>query len=274
MLFRSKCSVDGGPVTTCTSPLSLTGLAEGAHEVVVYQLSAASPPVQSAATTVRWSVDLTPPHAPAIAGVPNGPTNQTGAAFSIDTEPNTTLECRLLPGGVWGACPDPLAYSGLADGAYTFQTRAIDQVGNVSAVSSHAWTVDTVPPTGTPAITSGPDAITPSSVAVFSFTYGSDGAGAVCSLDGGAYAPCATPYTVPDVAEGSHTLRVKAVDAAGNVGANIATAAWDVFVPTTPPPGPVGIKVAGGAAWTQTLATTADIVWPADTRWEIGRAHV
>jgi hypothetical protein len=160
-----------------------------------------------------------------------------------------------------------MAFTGLTDGAYTFQTRSVDTAGNISASTSTTWTVDNAPPTGTAVVASGPDAQTASSVATFQFSYGADGTGALCSLDGADFAPCATPVTIPHVDEGSHTFRIKPVDAAGNVGANVTTYTWDVFIPTTPPPGPVGIKVDGGAAWVASSSAVVDIIWPAGTRY-------
>ena len=262
-----ECAVDGGAWTTCTSPLSLTGLGEGAHEVLVRQQSAAIPPVQSAETAIRWLVDLTPPPAPAISGRPADPTTSRSATFNVTTAPDTTLECQLTPGATWAPCTPPLTFASLVDGTYTFQTRSIDSAGNISSPTSSTWTVDNVPPTGTAVVASGPAAQTASSVATFQFSYGADGTGALCSLDGAAFAPCATPVTIPHVDEGSHTFRIKPVDAAGNVGANITTYTWDVFIPTTPPPGPVGITIDGGATWIASSSAVIDIIWPAGTRY-------
>ena len=262
-----ECSVDGGAWTTCTSPLSLSGLSEGPHEVLVRQQSAASPPVQSADTAIRWLVDLTPPPSPAVSGRPADPTTARDATFTVTTAPDTTLECQLTPGSTWAPCTPPLSFSALADGAYTFQTRATDSAGNVSAPTSTTWIVDNDPPTGTAVVASGPAAQTASSVATFQFSYGADGTGALCSLDGAAFAPCATPVTIPSVSEGSHTFRIKPVDAAGNVGANVTTYTWDVFIPTTPPPGTVGITIDSGATWVSSSSAVIDIIWPAGTRY-------
>ena len=262
-----ECSVDGGAWTTCTSPLSLSGLSEGPHEVLVRQQSAAVPPVQSADTAIRWLVDLTPPPSPAVSDRPANPTTSRDATFTVTTAPDTTLECQLTPGSTWAPCTPPLSFSALADGAYTFQTRATDSAGNVSAPTSTTWTVDNDPPTGTAVVASGPAAQTASSVATFQFSYGADGTGALCSLDGAAFAPCATPVTIPSVSEGSHTFRIKPVDAAGNVGANVTTYTWDVFIPTTPPPGTVGITIDSGATWVSSSSAVIDIIWPAGTRY-------
>ena len=260
-----ECAIDGDAWAPCTSPLSLTDLAEGAHEVLVHQISGSG--VHSADTAVRWLVDLTPPPSPTVSARPAGPTNATSATFNVTRAPDTTLECKLTPGTNWVPCTPPVQYTPLTDGSYTFSTRATDSAGNISAVTSTTWVVDTAPPTGTAVIASGPDPQTASSVATFQFSYGTDGTSGLCSVDGAAFAPCATPITIPSVNEGAHTFRVKPVDAAGNVGANITTYTWDVFIPTTPPAGPVGISIDGGAEWVSTNTTIVDMIWPAGARY-------
>lgn len=49
-----------------------------------------------------------------------------------------------------------------------------------------------------------------------------------CSLDGAAFVACSSPQAYVDLAPGSHELRVRAIDAAGNVDAAPATWAWNV----------------------------------------------
>ena len=69
-------------------------------------------------------------------------------------------------------------------------------------------------------ITDGPKNKTKKKTATFEFT-GTDAravASFQCSLDGGAFAACTSPYTV-NVKRGKHTFEVRAIDQAGNVGA-------------------------------------------------------
>jgi len=84
-------------------------------------------------------------------------------------------------------------------------------------------------------ITAGPaDGSTiATSSATFSFE-GTTGDTAVlqCSLDGGAYVDCTSPMTFPALADGAHTVRLRAIDAAGNIDATPATRSFTVE--TTP----------------------------------------
>ena len=58
-----------------------------------------------------------------------------------------------------------------------------------------------------------------------------------CSLDGGAFVACATPYN-PGAAPGTHTLTVRAVDAQGNIDPTPATTTFTVAAPPTPTASP------------------------------------
>jgi PKD repeat protein len=84
---------------------------------------------------------------------------------------------------------------------------------------------DTTPPDTT--ITAGPTGAARGPAATFRFA--STEAGTYqCSLDGGAWEPCASPATFTRLAQGEHQLRVRAVDAAGNVDPTPAARDWTV----------------------------------------------
>ena len=86
---------------------------------------------------------------------------------------------------------------------------------------------DTSPPDTT--IASGPKDKTKSKNATFAFN-GTDAravASFQCSLDGGAFGSCASPFTVK-VRKGKHEFEVRAVDAAGNIDPTPASDTWKV----------------------------------------------
>ena len=94
------------------------------------------------------------------------------------------------------------------------------------------WVVDLTAPASV--LLAGPTSPTSSTSA--SFTFSSVGATSFsCALDGAAAVPCASPYVVSPVSEGSHTMVVSASDAAGNP-AQPGTSVWTVD--TTAPPAP------------------------------------
>src|SRR5204863_1175129 len=118
-------------------------------------------------------------------------------------------------GGGFAPCSSPFTASGLADGSHTFQARATDRAGNRGSAFS-TWTVDTVPPAVT--ISSGPaDGSTSSNRnPSFGFSATEPASQFQCELDGGAFAPCSSPYKARRLGDGPHTFGVEATDPAGN----------------------------------------------------------
>ncbi len=101
-------------------------------------------------------------------------------------------------------------------------TCAVTMTANVTVTATFT---DTIPPdttiTGTPT--------NPSSDPTPTFTFTSDDPAATfqCSLDGGTFTSCASPYTVI-VGNGTHTFSVRAIDQAGNIDPTPATFTWVV----------------------------------------------
>ena len=82
-------------------------------------------------------------------------------------------------------------------------------------------------------ITSGPTGTVNTPSATFAFTASEADATFQCRLDGGAYASCTSPKSYQDLASGSHTFDVRAIDPAGNIDATPATRTWTVIDTTT-----------------------------------------
>src|SRR5439155_20383260 len=113
------CKLDAGAFVACTSPQSYPGpLADGSHTFQVEAQDVAGN--IGAATSYTWTVDTTPPPAPAITSSPPSQTLSTSASFSFsDTEAGVTFLCKL-DGGAYAACTSPKSYTGLANGSHTF----------------------------------------------------------------------------------------------------------------------------------------------------------
>jgi hypothetical protein len=113
------------------------------------------------------------------------------------------------------ACPGQEFRSG-SSGPWTPDDSLFDLLFSVF-VEPAPQSADLITPIAT--ITKGPKDKTKKKQATFEFT-GTDAravASLQCSLDGGAFAACTSPYTVK-VKKGKHTFSVRAVDQAGNVG--------------------------------------------------------
>ena len=224
-----ECRLDSnqpGAWASCTSPRELSGLGDGDHTFDVRATDAAGNTDPTPASAA-WSIDTTAPqtqidtHPPAL-------TNSAAASFTFSgTDPGgsglASFQCRLDSNqpADWQSCTSPKALSGLADGAHTFEVRAIDQAGNADASpDSFSWTVDTTAPQTQ--IDTHPAALV--NVAAASFTFsGTDPGGSglasfQCRLDSnqpGDWASCSS-QRLRGLGDGSHTFEVRAVDNAGN----------------------------------------------------------
>jgi hypothetical protein len=90
---------------------------------------------------------------------------------------------------------------------------------------------DTTPPDTS--IASGPTGTVNNAEATFAFSTTEPGSTFECRLDEGAYATCSSPRSYLGLANGSHTLEVRAVDPASNVDATPASRTWTVEDTTT-----------------------------------------
>ena len=147
-----------------------------------------------------------------------GPGN-TGTTFEICVAPADTCQT----GGtnsptLGGETINPGGMDIDAAGTLYLTEGGIDRVSKFAA--------DPPPET---AITSGPGT---STTATPSFGFTSDpGSTFECSLDGGAFAACTSPFTTPALANGAHSLSVRATDPARQVEATPETRNFTVDVP-------------------------------------------
>lgn len=188
-------------------------LADGRHALAVVATDAAG---NTAGASVDVTVDTVVPGTPELTAAPSSLASTGSATFGLRGEEGSTFRCKL-DDGAWVACTAPVTFDGLRDGVHTFSVVAVDAAGNESARVDRTWTVDTTAPARPPVI-DGPSARTAARSATFKVS-AEPGATLECSIDGKAFAPCASPIVVSGLAAGAHTLRVRQVDAAGNVGA-------------------------------------------------------
>ena len=135
------CRLDGVDLAGCTSPVVVTGLADGTHSFDVVANPGTGTQVVLRAS---WTVDTVAPPAPVVTG-PSGPVASTSATVTVSAaEGGDVLTC-VLDGGASG-CGPTLSLTGLAQGSHAFTATASDAAGN-TAPAALAWTVDTVAPT-------------------------------------------------------------------------------------------------------------------------------
>ncbi len=240
-----ECALDGAAFSACTSPATYTGLADGSHGFAARatDTSGNTDPIPAA---WGWTIDTT---APSVTSV-----SPADGATGVDT---TTLVTATLD--------EPVDAASLTSATFTLAANAIpvpadvslgpaanvvtltpasalgelqtytarldgltDRAGNPLAITTWSFTTagDTTPPETT--IDSGPG--DPSLTTAATFTLGSSESGSTfeCSLDGAAFAPCASPASYTDLADGPHTFAARATDAAGNTDPTPATSSWTI----------------------------------------------
>jgi Concanavalin A-like lectin/glucanases superfamily/Bacterial Ig-like domain len=208
----TMCRVDAGTLAACTSPFSAVVMVDGAHTISVVATDA--PGNLATATTPSFTIDTTPPSL-TFTVLPLALSNDTTPTVEFTTAGGaTTIECRVDT-GVFAACASPHTAT-VAQGAHTFGVRVTDAAGNSGNFATASFTVDTTPPTVT--ITSQPPALSNNNDPVVAFTLGGGGMSPTCQLDAGAPVACTSPHTFANASDGSHTITVRAVDAATNTG--------------------------------------------------------
>jgi uncharacterized protein (TIGR03382 family) len=181
-------------------------------------------------------VDTTAPDTTIESGPP-AVTSSTSATFDFSSpEAGVTFECKRDTETTFTACSDPMTFNNVGEGTHTLEVRARDAAGNVDPTpATYTWRVDTTAPNTV--IESGPPAVTSSTSATFDFSSPEAGVTFECKRDTETtFTACSDPVTFNNVGEGTHTLEVRARDAAGNVDPTPATYTWrvDTTAPTAP----------------------------------------
>jgi large repetitive protein len=222
-----RCSIDGAPLTICSSPKTYTGLEPGEH---TFEVHATMPHLLADPEPAlhEWTVlDVTDPETTILTGPPAS-TTLTEAEFTFSSnEIEAEFECSL-DNAAFESCSSPEQISGLAVGDHTLRVRAVDAGGNADETpASRTWTVRDATPPETD-ITSQPAASTTSTSASFAFTSSETGSTFQCALDSGAFAACTSPRAYSGLSTGSHTFRVRAIDAAANPDPTPDTYTWTI----------------------------------------------
>ena len=229
-----QCSLDGGPLQSCTSPKEYSNLLAGEHTL---EVTAVKQHLLVDVTPVEhtWTVvDTIAPETTVASGPAAEIVLGTVATFGFTSnETDATFECSLN-GEAFGDCPVPAEFN-LEGGAYTLEVRAVDPSGNFDATpATYSFAVLGEPTT---TISSAPEATTFDTSATFVFAADQAGATYVCSLDGAPFTTCSSPKTYTDLTYAEHTFSVQATSRFGFVEAAPVTHEWTIEVPpdTTAP---------------------------------------
>jgi hypothetical protein len=216
-----------------TQPRLYSNLADGGYEFFLRAIDAAGN-VQSVPTVFAWTVDnsledKTPPET-AILSRPPDPSGSPVASFTYGSnEAGSSFQCKLDAGN-FNSCPlAGITYSGLTEGAHTFQVRATDPFGNPDpSPAGYSFSVvlaapismgglgppnalPTLKPTKPDTTISKAGAKTDDRTPTFRFGSSRPGARFQCKVDGGSFVSCRSPFTTKKLALGKHVFQVRAV---------------------------------------------------------------
>ncbi len=139
-----QCQLDGAGYSTCASPQSYSGLANGTHAFSVQSINGAGTLSPSPAT-YSWTINTIPPTTTITSQNPSQSFTSTETFGFASSESGSTFDCTLDGVGPAG-CSSPITYNGLADGLHTFTVNATDPAGNRDPVgAAFTWSINTQP---------------------------------------------------------------------------------------------------------------------------------
>ena len=217
-----ECAVDAAPPEPCESPHTTASLDDGPHTLAVRASDVLANPGEWA--TRAFSVDTSVP-AVTFTGGPEGPTRERRPGFSFVSQPGSSFECLLdgAPTACGGGLLAPA--TDLPDGNHLLVVRATNPAGTTGRWAPRGFTVDT---TGPQTVLVNPPPQNSSATPLIGFHADESDAGFECSIDGGAFSPCDSPWAPGPLEAGPHHVAVRAVDALGNADATPATANFTV----------------------------------------------
>lgn len=226
-----ECSITGPQGTfTVDACANRTGLADGGYDFAARGRDVAGNVGDPAEVT--WTVDSTKPGV-VLGGTPtNGAdTNDRTTSFTfafVGNVPGGVLLCKLAGPGTNESFANANCRNrtGLADGSWTFSLQGRDAAGNLSAVASVTWKVDTAGPLVAFGVCTPDDGVVTDSGAVsykWDFVDAADRTGGHLefSLDGVSYMPSDGTFTTTVTVDGVFQFWARGVDAAQNPGPSI-----------------------------------------------------
>jgi hypothetical protein len=218
--------------------------------------------VDASPASFAWTIDTIPPttsinsvvdsNKNTLSNGSNTRSNSITFTFSgSDTSKVKTSKVEVkhfqcsLDNSDFADCTSPFTFPNLlSNGPHTFKVRALDNSGNNdNSPELFTWSVDATPPDTTinsandgnnKTVSNGGNGTSRSMT--FTFTGSDVGVGVAhfeCSLDGASFTTCTSPIKFSNLADGSHTLELRAEDKAGNEGPTPTAFIWTIN--TTPP---------------------------------------
>jgi hypothetical protein len=231
-----EVKIDGGAFTTQTSPYLLPTLSEGAHTITVRAFDTAN---QTTDGTVNVTVDITAPAAFTPSFVQTSPTNDNTPTVTFATTDNLGIDYYQVKvdAGAFSTHSSAYTLPGQLDGEHTVTVRAYDDAGNFTDGQATITINTTAPASFTPTLNVTSPTSDTQPIVSFSTT---DDLGIdhyAVRVDAGSFTTQTSPYQLPVLSQGAHTITVRAYDLAGNtrdgsVNVTIDVNPPDAFTPT------------------------------------------
>jgi len=228
-----ECMIDSIAYVPCQSPYTTALLADGRH-ILTVRSQDASGAYDPSPAIYTWSVRSSDRIA-VLAGVPASPSAISNAVIDV-AGPGIVSYQFQLDSGAWSTevpIATPISFTGLADGLHTLRVKGRDALLDTlqTVPTTVIWTVETTLPATT--IVRAPASLSPSASGLFIFRSSKPGTAFECQLDGGDFAPCASPYLYSALSDGSHSFAVRGVDLAGTGEPAMASYAWVIDTVST-----------------------------------------
>jgi uncharacterized cupredoxin-like copper-binding protein len=270
---KVEYALDGAPYTAYSGPVTVNNV--GSHTVKYRATDKAGN--TSPEGSVSFNVvappanDTTPPQVSAtVSGDKNPDGTYAGSATvtvtATDSESGVASVEYALDEQPFTAYTNPVVVN--QPGSHAVQFRATDKAGNTSAAGSVSFTVaapqqkDTTPPQVSASVSgdkdSGGDYVGSATVTVSASDTESGVASVEYALDNGAFTAYSSPVSVND--QGSHTVKYRATDKAGNVSP-VGSVSFKVVAPSggdTKPP-QVSAQATGNQDWAWNYVDSATV---------------
>lgn len=137
------CSIDGGPASSCSSPLSKS-FTTGSHNITAFAIDLAG---NRDSVGASYGFTVRPPITTTLASNSVVYTTSSSMTFSFSSNYSDATFLCSLDGAAATACSSPITYNGLVDKLHTFKVQAVDPFGVADATgASYSWTVDSKSP--------------------------------------------------------------------------------------------------------------------------------
>ena len=208
-----RCSFDGSPLTSCSSPARYDLLKDGDHRFTVVAANVRTDPTPAVR---EFTIEGREPDTTITSG-PSGTVSSASQAFEFTSDqPEAEFRCTIDDAAPFN-CESPKAYRALSDGPHTFGVAATN-VGRTDATpAQRSFVVDTTSPATS--ITSSPGSLTNNASPSFSFGSPEEDALFECRMDPGQdseWMGCSSPQAYSALTDGDHQFEVRAVDPSGN----------------------------------------------------------